>query len=133
MLTALPVLIYDGHCPFCRDQVARLERLAGKRFKAESFQEKDVLAKYPGLTREACMQEIKLALPNGPILGGAHAIFFTLSLNPVFRPLRWLYPLPGIKQVMDWGYAQVAARRYNIKPEDCPEGTCHIGHPPPEK
>jgi predicted DCC family thiol-disulfide oxidoreductase YuxK len=132
MQTHLPVLIYDGHCPFCRGQVARLQRLVGKRFKAESFQEKGVLERFPALTHDACMQEIKLVMGNGQILGGAHAIFFTLSLNPIFRPVRWLYYLPGIQQLMDWGYAQVAARRYNIKPGDCPSGTCHIGHPPPK-
>ncbi len=124
----LPVLLYDGHCPFCRAQVENLKKIAGRRFIPESFQDKGVLKRFPGVTYEACMQEIKLVTGDGRVLGGAAAIFFTLSLAPWLRPLRWIYPLPGLRQLLDWGYARVAENRYRIQAADCPDGTCRL-HP----
>ncbi len=117
-------LIYDGHCPFCTAQAANIKRLAGESITLESFQDPAVLAKYPELTREDCMKEIKLKTKDGRLMGGAEAIFFALSLYPLYRPLRWIYPIPGLKQIFDWGYAWVAKNRYKIQSKDCPNGTC---------
>ena len=89
-----------------------------------SFQEASILARFPGLTHEECMKEIKLVTREGRILGGAEAIFYALSLNPLYRPLRWIYPLPLLKQIFDFGYRLIANNRYRIKPKDCPSGTC---------
>ena len=125
----IPVLLYDGHCPFCRKQVQNLQGIVGDRFIPESFQEKGVLERFPQLTHEECMKEIKLVVGNGKVLGGAHAIFYTLSLAPVFRFIRWIYPIPGIKQLFDRGYALVASNRYKIEGQDCPTGTCAMPHP----
>jgi predicted DCC family thiol-disulfide oxidoreductase YuxK len=120
-----PVLIYDGHCPFCRKQVANLKRLVGERFRLESFQDKGVLDHYPDLTYDDCMKEIKLVLDANRILGGAHAIFHTLSLAPLYRPLRWLYGLPLFKQLLDLAYAFVARNRYAIEKQHCND-QCHL-------
>ena len=121
-----PILIYDGHCPFCRKQVQNLRGLVGERFAVESFQEKGVLERYPELTHAECMKEIKLVVKKGHILGGAHAIFYTLSLSPFYRPLRWLYQTPGFKQILNFFYAVIAKNRYKIQKKDCPDGTCFI-------
>lgn len=128
------VLIYDGHCPFCTAQVHRLKSLAGGMVAAESFQERGVLNRYPGLTYEECMKEIKLINTEGKIFGGAHAIFYALSLNPFLRFLRWIYPLPLFRQIFDFGYDIVAKNRYKIRrssrrrrqQRECPSGTCSI-------
>ena len=123
------VLIYDGHCPFCTAQVERLKSIAGGSLAAESFQERRVLEHIPELSYEDCMKEIKLVTAEGRILGGAHAIFYALSLNPYLRPLRWIYPLPLLKQIIDFLYRLVAQNRYQIRGGRCPLGTCtHHGN-----
>lgn len=124
-----PILLYDGHCQFCIGQAQNLKKIAGPRLLLESFQDAGVLARFPGVTREECMKEIKLALPDGRILGGAHAVFFSLSLNPALQFLRWIYILPVLKQIFDLGYKIVAAIRYQIQGRNCPDGTCNLHNP----
>lgn len=125
------ILIYDGHCPFCSRQAERLKHIAGGALHLESFQDPAVLARYPKLTYEDCMKEIKLAAADGRILGGAEAIFHSLSLNPLYRPLRWIYPIPLLKQMIDFFYRLVAQNRYKISARECPSGACknHGGFP----
>lgn len=120
------ILIYDGRCRFCTGQAESLKRRAGGRLVIESFQDPAVLKKYPALTHAECMKEVKLVTPEGKILGGAHAIFYALSANLLWRFLLWLYPLPLFKLFFDLGYTFVANRRYRMKGKDCPDGTC--GH-----
>lgn len=130
------VLLYDGHCPFCRAQVEALKSRLGKhssQVAMESFHEPGVLKRYPELNFQECMKEIKLVRPGGRILGGANAIFYTLGFNPYYRPLRWLYGLPLIKQIMDVGYHVVARNRYKISVQNCPSGTCASHQTPPQK
>ncbi len=120
------VVIYDGRCPFCTRQVERLKRFAGpdKKIRFESFQDPSVLARFPQLSYDDCMKEIKLVTAEGKIFGGAHAIFSVLGRNPFFRPLRWLYDCPVLKPLFDLGYRMVARNRYQIPSHDCPSGTC---------
>jgi predicted DCC family thiol-disulfide oxidoreductase YuxK len=121
-----PVLIFDGHCVFCTKQIASLKRLAGEGVLYESFQDPNVLAKFPGLSYEECMKEIKLVTEKGRILGGAHAVFYALSLPPLLRPLRWIYLFPILKQVIDFTYRFIARNRYKIQSRECPAGTCPL-------
>jgi predicted DCC family thiol-disulfide oxidoreductase YuxK len=122
------VLLFDGKCSFCAGQVEALKKLVGKNapLVSESFHNPGVLARYPGLTHEECMKEIKLVTADSRILGGAHAIFYALSLNPLFLPVRWLYPLPILKQIIDGTYRFVARNRYKIQTNACPTGTCPV-------
>lgn len=125
------VLIYDGQCGFCRQQVESLKKLVGQNapLAYESFHTPGILAQFPKLTYDECMKEIKLVTPEGEILGGAQAIFYALSLNPIFLPLRWIYPIPGLKQIIDFVYQSIAKNRYKIQMKDCPSGTCHLHNP----
>lgn len=119
-----PILLFDGRCPFCLAQVTRLKSLVGEVISLVSFQDDGVLPQFPGLTYEECMKEIKLVTPEGRVRGGAEALFYALSLNPCLRPLRWLYPLPVVRPIMDAGYRWIAQNRYKIKKHECPSGTC---------
>ncbi len=52
---------------------------------------------------------------DGRLHRGAAAISQTLAnISPLFVPLRWLYALPGLKQLADAGYAWVARNRYRM-------------------
>lgn len=120
------ILIYDGRCPFCTRQAKNLKKWAGPLLQLESFQDPAILARYPALSYDECMKEIKLVAPQGKILGGAHAVFYALSLKPFFRILRRLYLFPFLKQISDLVYAAVAKNRYKIRRKDCPTGSCRF-------
>ena len=120
-----PILLYDGHCPFCRAQAQRLEQWAAGRVRLESFHDPGVLDRYPGLTHAECMKEIKLVEPGGHIWGGMEAVARTACYNPFIRVVAWIYFVPGIRQLCNMAYKWVAQNRYLFAGKDnCPEGAC---------
>lgn len=115
---AKPIIWFDGNCAFCRHQVDRLLYLCGWRADASPLQSS--LA--PGTT----VEEMKLQMPSGELYGGAEAVFRSLALSPLFRPLLWLYLIPGIRQIFNAGYRVIANNRYNMAISACPTGSCGI-------
>jgi predicted DCC family thiol-disulfide oxidoreductase YuxK len=122
-MTNLPVLIYDGHCNFCRRQASRVSALSGGRLKLESFHDAGVLERYPGLTHEACEEAMQLVLPDGRIFAGAAAAAEAFRLNPAFGGLGVLYYLPGVRQLSDAVYRWVARNRFRFGGR-CTDGAC---------
>lgn len=123
-----PVLLYDGHCAFCTREVQRLERRARGRVDIDSFRGTGVLDRYPGVTHEACMREIKLVDSDGAVYGGAEAIVRSLQAGgSLAGRLAGLYFLSIVRPVADEVYAFVARRRYRItggRVDDCAGGAC---------
>ncbi len=117
------VLVFDGHCLFCRRQADRLNALSGQRLRLESFHEAGVLARYPKLTEEACEQAMQLVLPDGRIFSGATAAAEALRLHPVLRWISWVYYLPGVKQLSDAVYRWIAKNRFRFG-GTCTDGSC---------
>jgi predicted DCC family thiol-disulfide oxidoreductase YuxK len=122
----VPVLLYDGHCGFCRREVERLLRLARPAVAAQSFHEPGILDRYPGLSLEACLREIKLVHADGRVEGGAAAVAEVLRLSPGWRWLGALLGAPGVRALADTGYRWVARNRYRLARGSCPDGTCAV-------
>src|SRR5262245_57615353 len=78
-----PVLIYDGRCRFCTEQVSWLERVVNGAVRMQSFRDPGVLARHPGLTRAQCAQAIQLVEPSGHVSSGVEAIAAVLRLRPL--------------------------------------------------
>ena len=120
------VVLYDGHCEFCR---AQARRLAGgsERIALKSFHDEGVIDAYPPLTIEDCMQELKLIV-GGRIFGGAEAVVRAAAIRSRLGRLLFVYYVPGIRSLANAIYRWVASRRYAIagkRIEDCDTGTCH--------
>lgn len=113
-----PIIWFDGNCAFCRHQVDRLLYLCGWRADASPLQS--------SLTPGTTVEEMKLQMPSGELYGGAEAVFRSLALSPLFRPLLWLYLIPGIRQIFNAGYRVIANNRYNMAISACPTGSCGI-------
>src|SRR5690349_6774688 len=92
-------LLYDGHCKFCTAQSERLLRWArpGAVERAD-FQDPAVLARFPGVTHEACMRNMHLVTPDGRVFRGVEAAVRALATRPVGR-LGYVYYLPGLRQL----------------------------------
>ncbi|MBI3843595.1 MAG: DUF393 domain-containing protein [Planctomycetes bacterium] len=128
-----PVLIYDGRCRFCVGQAARLARWLKGRVNLQSFRDPGVLEHYPRLTAAACERAMQLVLPDGRIFAGAEAVSHALRLRAALAPIGWLYLVPGVRQLMDWGYDLVARNRFRLQGEVCTDDACrtHQRDPPP--
>lgn len=120
-------VLYDGHCRFCTAQMARLRRWATPdSIDKVDFQEEGALARFPGLTWDDCMKEMKLVSPDGRVHGGADAIARALTTRPVWWLLVWPFYIPGIRQIARAIYRLVARHRYRLAAKDCDGGTCSL-------
>ncbi|MEE9268782.1 MAG: DUF393 domain-containing protein [Candidatus Krumholzibacteria bacterium] len=108
-----PVILYDGRCDFCIAQARRLRTIARGTVRLRSFHDEGVLADYPGLSKEACMKEIKLVEPGGRICGGAEAVVRAIRWgNPILGVFVWVYYVPGVRHAADRVYRWVAENRH---------------------
>jgi predicted DCC family thiol-disulfide oxidoreductase YuxK len=130
------VVLYDGHCRFCVAGAKKLVRLARPgAVEAVDFQAASSLDRFPGITYEACMQAMHLVAPDGRVYRGFEAAVRAVCTRRLLGMLARIYYVPGFRQLCDWLYARVAARRYRILGRTCPDGTCslHAGEPKPYK
>ena len=66
-----------------------------------------------GLTAKDGMKQVWF-WENGRLSGGAEAVNQLLRHLWWFRPVTYLYYLPGIRQLQDWGYRWVADNRHRL-------------------
>lgn len=88
----LPLLIYDGECGFCIYWVDYWKSVTGDAVTYAPYQE--VANQFPHISREEFARSIKLVEPDGKVLGGAHAVFRTLSYGES-RWVLWFYEHVG--------------------------------------
>lgn len=107
------IVIYDGHCNFCRSQVERLARWdSPRRLSFLSLHDPEVADRFPELTHERLMREMVVVDQQGRSYGGA-AAFRYLSLHlPRLWVLAPLMHIPFSLPLWQALYRQVAKRRY---------------------
>ena len=126
------VVLYDGHCRFCKAQMQNLLRL-GRRsaLTPVSFQDEGALERYGGLTLEGCMEAMHLVTPDGRVFVGMEAAVRAVVTRPILGAFAWLYYLPGLRHIMDAAYSWIAKRRTTIAEraitrDGCEGGTCAV-------
>ena len=80
---SVPVLIYDGHCGFCRIWIDYWRRLIGDRIEFVASQE--VGDRFPQIPPEAYAQSVQFVHADGTVTGGARAVFESLGLVNLYR------------------------------------------------
>jgi predicted DCC family thiol-disulfide oxidoreductase YuxK len=132
---AVSYLLFDGHCRFCTQGSERLLRLARPGSVSRlDFQEPEVLARFPGLSHDECMREMKLVTPEGRSFGGAEALTRVLLTRGALGAWAYLYYVPGLRQLADAAYAWIARNRYRFMGRtDCTSEGCafHLKPRPP--
>ena len=108
------IVVYDGACKFCKNQLKNLTRLSGTKFEAVSFRDDGFFVKYPMLTLEECEKSLQLLVPADRKYSGAEAVFRTVALNPFLRPALWVYYIPGLRTFFEWLYKNISENRYKI-------------------
>jgi len=118
------VLIYDGKCHFCVDQVARINRWdSGGRIAYLSLHDAEVARCYPDMTHAQLMQQMYVIDQAGNRYGGAEAFRHLSRLLPtLWFVAPWMH-LPFSMPFWQWLYRQFAQRRYRHSP--CKNETCH--------
>ncbi|MEM8863974.1 MAG: DUF393 domain-containing protein [Planctomycetota bacterium] len=114
-------VFYDGDCPLCLREINMLRRLDRQErilftdIAAESFD-----ASRYGIDQETLMAEIHGRLPDGSWIIGVEVfrrLYTAVGWGWLVAPSR----LPGVRQVLDFGYRQFAKHRLRLT------GRCHAG------
>ncbi len=104
-----PLLIFDGHCGFCRIWMEYWKALTGGRVAYAASQ--DVGHRYPQIPANNFSESVQLVTPGGEVLSGARAVFVTLTYAGMAWPL-WAYNrVPGVEGVTEAAYRLIAGHR----------------------
>ena len=127
---AADVVIFDGHCRFCTGQVRRLQRWdSQKRLAFVSLHDPLVAQRWPDLTHDMLMQQMVVVDRRQRRHAGAAAFRYLTTVLPRLYLLAPLLHLPGTLPLWQWGYRQVAKRRYAIAGKNdsgCDDEGCKI-------
>jgi len=105
-----PILIFDADCGFCLYWIDYWKQLTGDAIDYQSYQL--AAGQFPGVVVDRFKESVKLALPDGRILSGAHAVFAALAHAKKYRWLLWKYEhVPGVAALAEWFYRLVARNR----------------------
>ncbi|MEK6607303.1 MAG: DUF393 domain-containing protein [Myxococcota bacterium] len=124
------VLLYDGHCGFCRRSVERVRLLIGPAaavaIEFRSFHDEGALAAFPGVTAEHCERAMQLVRADGRVFSGAEA-FVQLLRRRALGKLALAYYAPGLRQLADLVYDVIAKNRLRIGGSAaCADGSCAV-------
>ncbi len=123
---ARDTVLYDGHCRFCRSQIAllrRLDLLASLRFV--SLHDPEVGRDFPELSADDLMRQMYVVDTAGRARGGAEAVRYLSRRLPPLWPLALPLHVPGSLPLWSGLYRFVARHRYRIA-GTCAEGTCRL-------
>jgi predicted DCC family thiol-disulfide oxidoreductase YuxK len=119
-------VLYDGHCRFCRGQIAILRRLdvrGGLRFV--SLHDPAVARDFPELSAAELLRQMYVVDTAGRARGGAEAVRYLSRRLPLLWPLALPLHVPGSLPLWNGLYRFVARHRYRIA-GSCEEGTCRL-------
>jgi predicted DCC family thiol-disulfide oxidoreductase YuxK len=122
------IVIFDGHCKFCRRQVHRIFRAdRSGRLAFVSLHDPLVAQRWPDLSHDQLMSKMTIVDRRGKRHGGAAAFQYLTRRLPrwwVFTPITHF---PGFMVIARWVYRQIAKRRYQWgKVEGCDNGSCAV-------
>jgi len=114
------VVLYDGDCPTCVRLARRLQPLLARRgFRLAPLQT-SLTAERFGLDDDAWSAEMRLALPDGRVFGGADAVVAVAGFYWWAKPICLLAAFPPIRRQFRTAYRWVARHR------SCAAGACPI-------
>jgi predicted DCC family thiol-disulfide oxidoreductase YuxK len=106
-----PLVIFDGHCGFCRVWIEYWQAITDGRVAYAASQ--DVGNLYPRIPAKNFRESVQLVLPGGDAISGARAVFVTLTYaRGLFRALLWAYHhVPGFAPATEAAYRLIASHR----------------------
>ena len=121
-----PVVVYDGHCPFCLRQIQRIRRgdTAGV-FDYLPRQTEGLEQRFPKLMDGNFNTGMRLVHTNGSVSAGADAVYQIARQIKGWKQLAWLYRVPVLHGVFRAAYAWVAKYRYKLA-KRCENDICEI-------
>ena len=111
----IPLLIYDGDCPFCRFWVERWKHRTGTAVSFAPYQE--AARQFPEIPLERFQAAAQFRDADGHFYSGAEAVFRALACSPGAsrRWLRWTYAhVPLFAVLSEAVYRWIARHRVGL-------------------
>ena len=127
-----PVVVYDGECPFCQKQVAKMRsRDPGNYFEYAPRQTPGIEERFPTLAQGDFNTGMRLVRQDGSVAVGADAVYEIARELRGWRLGAWLYRVPILRQVFRGIYAWIARNRYRLAQKsgkicDPDKGACEL-------
>jgi len=119
-------VLYDGHCRFCRSQIALLRWCDPTgRLAFTSLHDPSVAIDFPEIPPESLAQQMYVVDRQGRARGGATAVRYLSRRLVLLWPLALVLHVPGSMPLWNRLYAFVARRRMLIA-GSCEDGTCRL-------
>ncbi len=105
-----PLVLFDGHCGFCRIWIGYLQALTGANVDYASSQEAG--GRFQQISPQSFGKSVQLVTADGEVLSGARAVYRLLAYAPGKSWLLHLYEtLPGFAPASEAAYRFIAAHR----------------------
>ena len=118
------ILVYDGHCSFCRRWVARIARMdRSDTFEFVARQTEGLTERFPKLVEGDFNTGMRLITPDDAIHVGADSAYQIVRRLRYWRRIAWLYHVPGIHWLTRAVYTWIAANRQLLGGK-CDDETC---------
>jgi predicted DCC family thiol-disulfide oxidoreductase YuxK len=119
-------VIYDGHCRFCRSQIALLRRLDLRgALGFTSLHDASVSHDFPEISQDDLLSQMYVIDTAGRARGGAEAVRYLSRRLVLLWPLAALLHIPGTMPLWKSLYGFVARNRMRIA-GSCDDGTCRL-------
>src|SRR3954451_1363760 len=105
-----PLMLFDGHCHFCRRWIERWRETTGDRVEYASSQE--AAAQYPEIPPAEYERAVQLIETDGSVYSGSNAVFRSLSKGATRSGLAWCAEhVPGFAAASEVAYKFIARNR----------------------
>ena len=119
------IVIFDGHCNFCKSQVRKLMWFGGDRLSFVSLHDKRVAERWPNLSHKQLMEQMYVVTPTDEFHGGADAVRYLSRRLPRLWFIAPLMHIPFSMPLWRFLYRKVANMRYRIAGK-CDGDACEI-------
>jgi predicted DCC family thiol-disulfide oxidoreductase YuxK len=110
-------VVYDGHCGVCSRMAGVIRQWdRDGRMDVVASQADGVRERYPWISADAFRESLQVIGPGGEreTTQGAAAVATVISLLPKGRWVAWLFRVPVLRPLAEWGYRLFARNRYRF-------------------
>ena len=108
-------VLYDGSCPLCALEINQYRKIIpDSPIHWVDVSSPEFTAPL-GQTKESLMQRFHVVQPDGELISGAAAFVSVWEKLPKFRYLAALSKLPGMLNIMEFGYVNVLKIRPQVQ------------------
>ena len=125
---AADLIIYDGQCGFCQQQMRRLHRWDKQNKLAYlSLHDEQVSRRWPDLSQQQLMRQMCLITQDNQRYHGAEAFKYLSTTLPRLWPLAIIMHIPLSMPIWRWVYRVFAKQRYWLsKRNACADEACQV-------